>query len=97
MPEPTFLGEVGGLIAVVILVAGGTIALGRLDLRRVRRGHAPLGFVSDRLLEDVRRQAGDRPPIEYVGATIYVPLEGAEVPAWRQLAELDLEAEEGAR
>lgn len=96
MPEPTFLGELGGLIAVVILVAGGTIALGRLDLNRVRRGHAPLGFVSDRLLEDVRRQAGDRPPSEYVGASFYV-VGRDEVPAWRQLAELDLEAEEGTR
>lgn len=99
-PPVPMLHEVLGLVALVVVVTLFTWGVDRLERRTRRSGPpttAPLGYVSDRVLERARREAGERTPVEYVGATWWLPATDDEVPAWRQLAELDLEAEEGSR
>ena len=73
-PEVTLVSELLGLALVVVVVVLGTWAVRVLAVYWLRHRHdEPLGRVSQRSLERIRRERGTQVPTEYSGA------------AWRKL------------
>lgn len=80
---PTVLAEVLGLAFIVAVVALLAVGLAALDRRHVRRGGTPLGFASDRTLEQLHRQQGDATPSHLVGGRVTTLSAGHRPPGVR--------------